>query len=250
MSNFSDKSAIENVEQAAQEAVKAHTTSKPKREIRTLAFQVALFAALGAFAVLTVIVKSTPLLAFDLQITRAIQSIDSPLVGAAMNWISWPGFLPQSIVIPGLAAFLLYRLGLQWEAVTALVAGYLPGLVNILVKDLVRRPRPGPDLVDVFRILDSYSFPSGHVMFYTGFFGFLLFVSYTLFRRSLLRTILLILFGALIALVGISRIYLGQHWASDILGAFLLGGLTLTFILQFYRWGKARFFTRQPTAPE
>jgi hypothetical protein len=54
--------------------------------------------------------------------------------------------------------------------------------------------------------------------------------------------------SALIILIGISRIYLGQHWASDVLGAYLLGSLTLVAIIQLYRWGKTRFFVRQPVA--
>lgn len=167
-----------------------------------------------------------------------------------MEWISWLGFLPQLVMIPVSVAGLLAYLGLHWEAVTALVAGFLPGLVNVLVKELIRRPRPTGELVDVISILDSYSFPSGHVMFYMGFFGFLYFLAFTLLKRSWLRTMLLIFSGSLIILVGVSRIYLGHHWASDILGASLLGGLTLAFILQFYRWGKKRFFIRQPVAQE
>jgi undecaprenyl-diphosphatase len=232
-----------------EQSVQKETASRPKRDYRALAFQLALFSATGAFAVLTLIVRSNPLLALDLRITNALQSIDSPFFGAAMSWVSWPGFLPQTVLIPVLAGLLLYWLGLHWEAATALLAAILPGLVNLLIKELIRRPRPAADLVNVFSILESYSFPSGHVMFYTGFFGFLWFVVFTVLKSSWKRTLLLVLFGSLIALVGPSRIYLGQHWASDILGAFLLGGLTLTAILAFYRWGKKRFFTRQPVAP-
>ncbi|MDQ3007765.1 MAG: phosphatase PAP2 family protein, partial [Chloroflexota bacterium] len=148
-----------------------------------------------------------------------------------------------------LLVLVIYTLGLQWEALTALVAALLPGVVNILVKELIRRPRPAIDLVQVFRILDSYSFPSGHVMFYVGFFDFLWFLIFTQLRSSVARAFLLGFLGSLILLIGISRIYLGQHWASDVLGAYLLGGLTLAAILQFHRWGKKRFFTQQPVAP-
>jgi undecaprenyl-diphosphatase len=194
-------------------------------------------------------VKSTPFFPLDLQITRALQSIDSPLFALAMNLISWPGFLPQSAILPVLAGLLLYSFGLYWETITVLVAAFLPPLINFTIKEWIQRPRPTIDLVDVFRILDSYSFPSGHVMFYIGFFGFLWFLVYVLLKPSFRRTLLLIILGSLITLVGVSRIYLGQHWASDILGATLLGGLILVFILQFYRWGKKRFFVSQPVAP-
>lgn len=249
MTNSNREKTTETSENAIQEAVKGETASPRKREYRTLAFQVALFSAVGAFAVLTLIVSSSPLLALDIQITRALQSVSSPFFAATMCWVSWAGFMPQSIVIPVLVAPVLFRLGLRWEAVTALVAAFLPGLLNVLFKELIRRPRPTADLVEVFSVLDSYSFPSGHVMFYTAFFGFLWFLVFSLFKQSPGRSMLLLLLGSLIGLVGVSRIYLGHHWASDILGAFLLGGLSLALVLQFYRWGKTRFFLRQPVAP-
>lgn len=246
MPDSSGEKPVEKIQNATQQTAREEIASRPKREIRTLAFQVALFSALGAFAVLTYLVKSTPSFPLDVQITNALQSIDSPLFSTTMTLISWPGFAPQSWIIPVLAALFLYSFGLHWEAVTALVAGILPALLNTLVKQLIQRPRPAADLVHVFGILNSYSFPSGHVMFYIAFFGFLWFLAFSLLKHSWVRTLSLILLGGLIALVGVSRIYLGQHWASDILGASLLGGLTLALVLQIYRWGKKRFFVRQP----
>jgi membrane-associated phospholipid phosphatase len=250
MSETTSQKPVEKVKDAAQQAAKKEVTSTPKREYRTLLFQVSLFAAIGAFAVLTFMVKTIPSFPIDLEIARALQSLNSPIFAALMNLISWPGFSPQSFIISALIVVVIYTLGLQWEAITALVAALLPPLVNVLVKDWIRRPRPTIDLVQVFGVLNSYSFPSGHVMFYVGFFGFLWFLVYTLLKRSWRRTLLLIFLGSLIALVGISRIYLGQHWPSDVLGAYLLGGLTLVAILQFYRWGKKRFFVHQPVAAE
>jgi undecaprenyl-diphosphatase len=52
---------------------------------------------------------------------------------------------------------------------------------------------------------------------------------------------LLGLFGILILFVGASRVYLGQHWTSDVLGAYLLGGVILAGIVLLYQWGKPRF---------
>jgi membrane-associated phospholipid phosphatase len=54
----------------------------------------------------------------------------------------------------------------------------------------------------------------------------------------------------MVALIGLSRIYVGQHWASDVLAAYLLGSVWLSLSILFYRWGKPRFFINQPVAKE
>ena len=53
----------------------------------------------------------------------------------------------------------------------------------------------------------------------------------------------------LAGLMGVSRIYQGQHWFSDVMGAYLLGSVWLALTIKFYRWGKPRFFVHQPVAP-
>jgi undecaprenyl-diphosphatase len=241
---------IQNAKDSAQQAAKAEVTSTPARRYRTYLFMIGLIAVVGAFTTLTILVKTTPSFPIDLAITQAIQSITWPPFAALMDLVSWPGFSPQSFLLSFLIIAILYALGFHWEAVAALFAGFFTALVNVIVKDFIKRPRPGIDLVHVFQVLNSYSFPSGHVMYYVGFFGFLWFLAYTLLKRSWFRTLILIVLGLLIVLVGVSRVYLGQHWPSDVLGAYLLGSLCLVVAILFYRWGKTRFFVRQPVAPE
>ena len=239
---------VEKVADAASQAVRAESAPAPVRRYRALVFRSALLLVVVAFAVLTFLVKTMPSFAIDLQITRGIQMINLPIFAWLMNTLSWPGFTPQSMIIAGLITVLIYGFGLHWESVMALIAAVFSTAINLLVKDLVQRPRPASSLVNVYTTLTSYSFPSGHVMFYLGFFGFIWFLAFTLLKPSIKRTILLLFFGILIGLIGISRIYVGEHWASDVLGAYLLGTLTLVAIIQFYIWGKTRFFVHQPAA--
>jgi undecaprenyl-diphosphatase len=111
-------------------------------------------------------------------------------------------------------------------------------LVGEGIKVIAHRARPTPDLVQVLSEMHDFSFPSGHVLFYTAFFGFLAFVVFTRWPASPLRRILLSGLGLMIAMVGVSRVYLGHHWASDALGSYLLGTAWLAFTIQLYRWGK------------
>jgi membrane-associated phospholipid phosphatase len=244
------KTSIKKIEVEVQQAARSESASPRVRHYRAVLFQGALALLIGAFGVLTFMVYTVPFFAIDLQITKAIQLSRSPFFSWVMNLISWPGFSPQVLIVTGLIALLIYAVGLHWEAVMAFVAAISSLAINVLVKELIRRPRPTPDLVNVFDTLNNYSFPSGHVMFYMVFFGFIWFLAFTLLKPSLKRSLLLAFSGGLVVSIGLSRIYLGGHWASDVLGAYLLGSLTLIANIQFYLWGKKRFFVHQPVASE
>lgn len=248
MTDSNYEKPVDSIAEEIQRSTQTETAPPATRRYRTLLFQFLLLLALGIFALLTFAIKTAPSFPIDLQITNAIQSIASPFFGELMWLVSWPGFFPQSILVVLLLAFLLYLYGLYWESLISLLAALASSLTNELVKEIIQRPRPAEDLVDVYTVLKSYSFPSGHVMFYVILFGFVWYLAYTLFKSSLQRGLLLGLLGGLILLVGISRIYLGQHWASDVLGAYLLGGLMLSGTIFLYQWGKTRFFVHQPVA--
>jgi len=248
MSNQKIKQPVEKIKKTVEQAARVESAPAPVRRYRALLFRGTLIVIAGAFAVLTFLVKTMPSFTIDLQVTKAIQMINFPFFNMAMVWVSWPGFGPQNIIIAALIILFIWMIGLHWEAVMALVAALFSTAINVLVKDLVQRPRPTATQVTVIDLLNSYSFPSGHVMFYLGFFGFIGFLAFTLLKPSLKRSLTLFVVIVPIILIGISRISLGEHWASDVLGAYLLGSLTLVAIIQFYIWGKTRFFVHQPVA--
>ena len=230
-------------------AAREWIASERLRRVRTYIFQGYVLLALLAFAGLALLANTTPVFQPDVTITRNLQEELPTWFGGIMQVISWPGFPIQSGIMIALIVGAFAVIGLRWEAIAVLFAAISSTAINTLIKVVVSRPRPGADLVHVFQVLNSYSFPSGHVMFYTTFFGFLLFLSFTLLKRSWARILVNTLLIAFIALVGISRMYLGEHWASDVLGGYILGSLLLALSVIFYHWGKARFFVRQPIAP-
>ncbi len=106
-----------------------------------------------------------------------------------------------------------------------------------MFKKLIHRPRPiSPLIQTVEHLTKNDSFPSGHVMFAIGLYGFLLFLSFTQIKKTHpSRNISLVIFSIPIILMGISRIYLGSHWFSDVLGAYFLSLSWLMVMIWAYR---------------
>lgn len=240
---------VEDIQEKAAEAARPETASSYERSTRTIIFQAFLIAAISAFAMLALLARTTAYFPFDLTITRGLQTYHGSWYDSLMRLISWFGFSPQAILITAIIILLIFLFGFRWEGVMALVTALGIQAANLAIKLLIHRPRPTANLVHVLQNVGGYSFPSGHVMLYTGFFGFIWFLAFTLLKPSWFRTLILLVFGLLIALVGASRIYEGEHWASDVLGAYLLSSLLLVVTIQLYRWGKPRFFVNQPVVP-
>ena len=219
------------------------------RTFRAAAFQMYVLTASLVFVALAASAHWVAYFPFDLVITRAIQGYHGAGFDRLMFAVSWLGFAPQVYLLSAVVVLALFLFGTRWEGMSLLFATIATG-IGTLVKLLVFRPRPSADLVRVFAQLPSSGFPSGHVLSTTAFCGFLVFLTYTLFKKSIARTIGLGVLFLLIGLMGMSRIYQGQHWFSDVMGAYLLGSLWLALTIKFYRWGKQRFFSDQPVAPE
>ncbi len=184
--------------------------------------------ALGAAAV-------TAYALSDLWITQSIQRFDDHYFHWLMAAVSWPGYFGRQWVVALCAAAVLLRFRLRIEAACLLISLGSNWLLVNAIKFIIGRARPAPDMVEVYAHSVTKSFPSGHVTSYMALFGFLFYLVYALMRPSLLRSALGAVFGALIGLVGLSRVYLGAHWASDVLGGYCFGFFWLALTIYFYR---------------
>ncbi|MCI9017012.1 MAG: phosphatase PAP2 family protein [Clostridia bacterium] len=92
-------------------------------------------------------------------------------------------------------------------------------LLNQILKYIIQRPRPTE-----FRIINEsgYSFPSGHSMVSMAFYGFIIYLVYHNVENKKVKWFLCTILTMLIPLIGISRIYLGVHYTSDVIGGFCL----------------------------
>ena len=92
-------------------------------------------------------------------------------------------------------------------------------ILNQLLKRILQRPRPTE-----YRIIEEtgYSFPSGHSMVSMAFYGYLIYLIYKYVKNKYIKWISFALLSILIGTIGISRIYLGVHYTSDVLGGFLI----------------------------
>ncbi|HVC83382.1 MAG TPA: phosphatase PAP2 family protein [Chloroflexota bacterium] len=169
----------------------------------------------------------------DVAITTRLQrSLPLPLE-RGMRWISSAGYAPftHSLVV-SLAAN-LWVLGRRREAVFSvgtMGAGFTTGVIKLLV----RRPRPDQQFRRQHKTFRDNSFPSGHTTHYTVFYGYVFFLVQRLLPESPLRRALMAYCLTLVVLVGPSRIYLGHHWASDVLAGHLVGFTYLVAMLQAY----------------
>lgn len=211
---------------------------------RLLRAELIYVVALGAFAVLAVFAYLNPYFGWDLQVSSAFNwtTFTPPGFFQLMRFMSVFGdsWIPYGLTVLVVILFLLSGRRSEAAGLTLSVLG--SAIINSTLKIVISRPRPVVSaLVPVYRNTATQSFPSGHVTFYVCFFGFLFFVAFALLpRRSMARRLALTLTGLPVLLVGLSRIYLGAHWPSDTLGAYLWSGVWLAFSLEMYRRWKER----------
>lgn len=175
-------------------------------------------------------IDSEGLVRFDQAIIEFIQQFRSKALTMFMIVVTTIGSYKVEYPILFLAVIGIWILRRKLFFPVLLVINLLGvRLFNQLLKIIIERPRPAGDyLVEA----SGYSFPSGHAMVSIGFYGFISFLIYNEMKeRTNKAKYIPWLFGILIFCIGLSRIYLGVHYPSDVIAGFLMGGLWLSFCI-------------------
>ena len=166
-----------------------------------------------------------------------------------MNIISLAGSqLPIAITVILAVYFIARR---RWYDLALLLVAVLGAeLLNNIFKFSFHRLRP-IFTTPVF-IAIGFSFPSGHAMGSMAFYGL---IAYLLIRHNpslVQRFLVTLIFALIVGLIGFSRIYLGVHYPSDVLGGYIAGlgwlAFTISAVDLYHRWHRRRLHVRQPTA--
>lgn len=188
--------------------------------------------------IMSVCARFAPRFPGDLCLTLWLQSFNNHLILSTMECGSfifgdWCSVL--LVVVTGMVVW--WRIG-RLEALMIL-AGGLVTLVNTPLKLAINRPRPSADVVHVLSPLQSNGFPSGHAFFAILVLGLTAYFVSTNLTNRVLRMLVPAGLAVLILLVGTSRVYLGVHWPSDVIGGYVIGGTFLTALIWFHRTWKA-----------
>lgn len=201
------------------------------REARAIHF-LALLS--GIFLALSLLTHTPYLTRVDTAITHTIQARRSALLDQVAEGLTAlaNGKVLLLLGVCGVAFFL--RLRRPWAALHCAAA--LLGLpINLLLKQIVGRPRPDEGIVAVLLPVVGLSFPSGHAMTAVMFYGFWALMAWIHLPRQSARRWGTLGFAALALGISLSRIYVGAHWFSDVVGGWTAGLFFLLILAETYK---------------
>lgn len=205
---------------------------EPERWARFMYPQTLIFLGVltGSLVILSLVVRARWTLPLDLKATLGLQHWSAPYLDASMKWLTWMGN-SKTLCVLAAACMVFAYYGLNFRAALFIGLSLLSLPLNILVKNIFDRERPGENEVKVHPGPRwGFSYPSGHSMGSAAFYGFLATMVFLHVSNPATRWAMMTPFIALPPLIGISRIYLGAHWLSDVIGG-ITGGVILIMML-------------------
>ncbi len=179
---------------------------------------------------------------YDQAISQYIFSFRNPALTKYFIFVTHVGDLYGYLVTIGLSAFITVVVYKQWKPVIQTVfVLLLASLSNLALKRFFDRARPDIEhLVSV----ETLSYPSGHAMSAMAFYGFIIYLVFTFNINVFLKSGIVLFLVFLILSIGISRIYLGVHYPTDIAGGYIAGLIWVGFCILIFNL--VEVFRRDP----
>lgn len=190
------------------------------KKYRWVVFGLSLFL----FSVISYLVSKNMTTTFDLDIYKLITFSKSDFT---INIFKTITFLAGEYGILSVIVISFILIKDKKYGICIFLDGFLVVLINYITKNIFMRDRPF-DLMIIEE--DGYSFPSGHSMVAVGFYGFIVYLIWKSKLEKKYKYIFTLIILVLIICIGISRIYLGVHFPTDVLGGYLL---SLAFVIIF-----------------
>ena len=187
-----------------------------------------LFLCLILFCIILTNVLNGKIQNFDSNIYSLIRSIASKSMDTFFRIITRFGD-EEVLILIAISCLIFIKNRKIGGSIVINLAGI--GLINYLLKEMIQRPRPPIELKMVEE--SSFSFPSGHAMASVAFYGLFIYYIYKYVKNKTIKNIVCTILSVLIFLVGVSRIYLGVHYASDVLAGYLFSIVYLIIYIMF-----------------
>jgi undecaprenyl-diphosphatase len=198
----------------------------------TRAFFISLMSAIG-FGAIALLVTDNKVVQFDKKIISFVQGLETPALTSMMKFFTFIGGGLPVVVVTLIIMFFLYKV-LHHRGELILFIGVVIGsvILNETLKLIFHRARPM-----LHRVIDAngFSFPSGHSMAAFSLYGVVAFLLWRHISTSLGRGMLIVISIIMTITIGVSRIYLGVHYPSDVLGGFLASGSWLAISIWYYQ---------------
>ncbi len=192
---------------------------EPERRLLAIALVAALFSA-GAFArIAEDYLTNDPLARWDVSFARWLFDARSSAGVDVFRVVTSLGSPALILAVAAVLCVTFYRRRRLEEAALLVVVLGGAELLNLGLKLAFHRPRPDVAFVE----LETYSFPSGHAMIATAACGVFVYLLWGRLPSRRIRLLVAAAFGAVAALIGFSRLYLGVHYLSDVLGGIAAG---------------------------
>ncbi|WP_438313722.1 phosphatase PAP2 family protein [Sporosarcina sp. FA9] len=187
-------------------------------------------------------ISTESIVGFDRTVINFVQGTETPWLTTALKGFTWIGSAYFVAPIGFLIVCYLYFI-LQYRHQAVLFATVMIGtvIVNFLLKIYFKRERP-----EIHKIMEAngFSFPSGHTMMAFSLYAIIAYIAWRNIRTMLSRILLFLFAATMIVVIGMSRIYLGVHYPSDVIGGMAASALWVTIAISVYAFYQDRQKTK------